>query len=327
MDVEARQSRQENPQSNEGSILAELDRLETQLCRNAQLHTVILLDSILCFTEPQWEKAQSIVEQHWRSGWNDTMSEMSLRIWGKDRLKIIEAIDFSELEPLLSQLQVDALRTIEDLASYDFNRQLNQKQDNREQGLAKARSAFEKLMDLKLAELRTVAKTSEQQSRLLRVARRGVISQTLDRWRSVQEAFEADSQDQKRIDDAMALVRRPLLFQCIHDDVWRTTLNKVFDEVQKQEILSRESKRVAATKQQFANDLVIFWFLKKGELTARQYEDLTQLVNDHLELASGLEMLIAEKQIAEIPAENFQEILNDTQWKKIEPVLNYMRRR
>jgi hypothetical protein len=71
--------------------------------------------------------------------------------------------------------------------------------------------------------------------------------------------------------------------------------------------------------------MIVFWFQPNCELTAEQHRQLTDVLMEKAELDTGLEMLVAEKQIARIEKEDLP-FINEKQWKELGAVLGLMGR-
>lgn len=294
--------------------------------RNCQEHTVVLMDSILCFSETQWEKALELVSAQWDPAWNEEMQAMSLRVWGSDRIEMVGNLNFEELKPLLNEKQVETLDQIEVFASVDFLDLLRlEETEELERGLQKNKERLLQLTELKLSELDGICGIDNKQLELLRVARNGLATRTLARWQRTIESYQKDSDDKEVQKDAMSLIRSSLLGQCTDNDVWKQTLKKVFTEEQQLKILKREALRVDATQRQFVNDMVVFWMIDRCKLRPGQYLELAEMISGKLKLRFGAEMLEAERQIAQIPEEDFRKILEDQQWEALRPALAHMR--
>ena len=302
------------------------DEFQILMNRNCQIHAVVLLDSILCFSEPQWDKTLELIRAQWDPSWNAGMESMTLRIWGSDRISMVKEIDFQELEPLLSEKQTQALGEIEVLAAVDFLDLMREDMVNElEARLQGSKAALFRMTELKLEELNRICEMENKQLDLLKVARNGLISRTVSRWQETLESYHADPNDKAIQKEVMVLIRGSLLGQCTDNQVWRQTLNKVFTDEQKEKIQARESMRSEATKNQFVNDMIVFWMLETCELKPDQYVELGELIAGNLKLKYGAEMLEAEEQVAQIHEEDFRKILSDKQWDALVPTLAQMR--
>ena len=304
----------------------EAERMQKLMDRNCQIHTVALLDSLLCFTPEQWDKTLQLVSDQWDPAWNEEMQTIYLRTWGSDRINTVEEINFDDLLGSLSPNQVSALKDIRRLASVDFvDMLLEDRSESLEDRLAKNKEALIQLTEMKLDELREVCDMTEKQAELIRVARNGMVSKTAAGWRETIEAYQKNREDEAIQGDVMKLMRGSLLSQCTSQGVWEKTLEKVFDDEQLGKLQDREAMRTELLKHQFVSDLVIFWLRNSFDLDSKQFTEMVDLVCEDLSMDYAWEMKKAEKHFASLPDEKFKKILDEDQWKKMEAILRRMR--
>ena len=205
------------------------ETLEELLDQNSQLHTVILLDSVLCLNESQWKKANRLVSEQWDSKWNSDMQAMTLSVFGGTRRDIIESLDLTELRSDLSAGQLNALEDFSKFSSFDFSDVLGESQPPElEAKLADHKNTLGKLIDVKIEELLKLTSANKKQTKMLEVARNGVLSRAETQWRDVIKIYAEDPTDAETEQKAMSLIRRHLLQQCTTDAVWQQGLSKVF---------------------------------------------------------------------------------------------------
>lgn len=205
--------------------------------RNSQLHTVIILDSLIGLSPEQYEKAMEVVQEQWLSKWNENMSGMSLRVIGRDRVELIENLDLDPLKPLLRKSQLAALDDIAELAAVDFVDVLVKGEKGElDETLERYRTILVRIVDLKIEEYQDLAAVNDDQAKRLRIARNGITSRARRNWLSSFQAYAEQPNEPDVQRAAMVYVRRHAIYQCIADPVWQRALEKILDKPQLEKI-------------------------------------------------------------------------------------------
>lgn len=301
--------------------------LQDYLDRNGQIHTVVLLDSILCLSVEQTEAVLEIVAEQWDSSWNAEMAAMTLRIWSHDRFEVIQSLDSERFKPILSKEQFRELERMEEIFTHDFQILLvKERAGEGDAYLEATKDVFERLMAMKMAEINRLCQMDKRQQKFLSVACKGAVSELMRDWKTTLEKYAKNPDDPATKDEAMRRVRETLASQCIAGKVWKKVLNKVFDDDQLAMIQKRETIRTQVASKQFLTDMVIFWTGNRVSLSRDQHTQVVEVLYDNLKLDNSWDMLGAEKQWAQLPDEKFKGLFSEKEWPRFRKVLTTLRR-
>lgn len=288
--------------------------------RNCVTGLVVFLDNLLCFTPKQFEDVEKLYLEHWDSRYNEQVGTMVLNglIFGRDILDLVKA---EKLEPILSELQMDAFISLgEDQGMRGGFQMAINPGPNSSWDTEIFRKHCEEMMQLKLDELNQVVALDEKQTKILGIAKKGAIGKVVERW----EELVSKSQNVGAFDRALMVeMTEPIVTQCERQNSWSKTLERILSEEQYQKYSQRQELRENTSKRQMVSYLTYIMCSQQFgiELDLEQHAKIAETVLEKASMAHANDYMGIAFSLMDLPDEDFQEILTEKQWEHAQPKL------
>lgn len=302
--------------------IAEQEKIDQRMDVVSQLAVTSYLDERLCFTAGQLEQVKAILAENWNYLWNEDVSAISTNgvQFGYEPIKLLRQ-KIVKKENFFSEKQEAVLHSgecfepgIQDMAMRHISGAANWDRK-------KFKARCDQLVDLKVEELQLLFELDQEQQELLSTGRTDAILNIVDRRKLLIESFKDGGPDDSEL---LSSGLEPLSSQVTREVSWREALDKILSEDELEIIDSREAERLKNAKIVMVESWVGFilpHISSPSQFTYEQHVALTELLLEELELRNSGDLLDSIQGIYKISDEKYKAILNESQWKVLEAVI------
>ncbi len=288
----------------------------------------MLLDRHLCLSTKQIGDLKKLYSATWNPEWNEFVGSMisSGNIYDRSPF---DSGKPAQLREVLSARQMEVFELLD--AKYGLEKIMETllygPEDHGESD--PIRNFCNSAMEMKLAEYQDLVGISKSQMDVLKIGRKGAIANVVDRAEKIIHLVREDSGSLNPLDfELIETLEEPAVSRCTKMAAWRKTLGKALDEDQISKIDERESHRKAFELEQVLNSLV-FSLSSTSEvnlgLDYDQHVNMVALLKDAIDGQSTNYTIVSILMIGKVPDKDWQELLTDEQWQRLEPMLSDFR--